>query len=50
MNDPGLDEPISRTDDRVEDERREEEEAEREDEQAFLNPRFVTHVSPPHLG
>ena len=38
MNDPGLDEPINETSDRVEKEVKEEEDFEREDEQAYLNP------------
>lgn len=38
MNDPGLDGPINETS-HIEDERKEEAEAEKEDEQAFLNPR-----------
>lgn len=49
MNDPGLDEPISKVADRVEDEKDEEREAEDEDEQTFLDPRcvpLVTQVEP----
>ncbi len=41
MNDPGLDEPISKVADRIEDEKDEEREAEEEDEQTFLDPRCV---------
>ncbi len=40
MNDPGLDEPIQKTSNKVEGEHRADEDAEREDEQAFLNPRL----------
>lgn len=43
MNDPGLDDPINESDRKIEDERKEEEDVEREDEQAFLNPRFLPH-------
>ena len=39
MNDPGLDEPISKVADRIEDEKNEEREAEDDDEQTFLRPR-----------
>lgn len=41
MNDPGLDDPISKVADRMEEERNEEREAEDEDEQTFLEPRCV---------
>ncbi len=40
MNDPGLDDPINESAKKIEDERKEEKDVEREDEQAFLNPRF----------
>ena len=40
MNDPGLDDPIQNGAKAVEDDNREEDELEKEDEQAFLNPRL----------
>ena len=45
MNDPGLDEPISKVADRVEEEKDEEREAEDEDEQTFLDPRYPLLLS-----
>ena len=39
MNDPGLDEPLNETQNRIEEERKEEGDFEREEEQTFLNPR-----------
>jgi len=41
MNDPGLDDPISKVADLIEEDKDEEREAENEDEQTFLNPRCV---------
>ncbi|KAL8928102.1 MAG: hypothetical protein Q9172_001012 [Xanthocarpia lactea] len=43
MNDPGLDEPIKETSKGVEQDRKDELEFQREDEQAFLTPRYITH-------
>lgn len=40
MNDPGLDEPIQETSKDVEQERKDELDFRKEDEQAFLNPRY----------
>lgn len=40
MNDPGLDQPISKVADRVEEGKDEEREAENADEQTFLDPRY----------
>lgn len=40
MNDPGLDEPIQETSKDVEQERKDEMDFKKEDEQAFLNPRY----------
>ena len=45
MNDPGLDEPIGQTSDRVEKGRKEEEDLEREEEQAYLKPRYTVRQS-----
>ena len=45
MNDPGLDEPISKVADRIEDEKDEEREAENDEEQTFLSPRCVLTTS-----
>lgn len=42
MNDPGLEEPLNETQNRLEEETKEEEELEQEAEQAFLNPRSYT--------
>lgn len=39
MNDPGLEEPVSETQKRIEGDRKEEEDFEQEEEQTFLNPR-----------
>ena len=39
MNDPGLDQPIAESAEKVQEERQEEGEIEKEDEQAFLDPR-----------
>ncbi|KAL8703978.1 MAG: hypothetical protein Q9201_002848 [Fulgogasparrea decipioides] len=40
MNDPGLDEPIQQTTANVEQNRKDEVDFKKEDEQAFLNPRY----------
>lgn len=40
MNDPGLDEPIQETSKDVEQDRKDELDFQKEDEQAFLNPRY----------
>ncbi|KAI4237412.1 MAG: hypothetical protein L6R40_005904 [Gallowayella cf. fulva] len=40
MNDPGLDEPIQHTSNGVEQDRKNELDFQKEDEQAFLNPRY----------
>ncbi len=40
MNDPGLDEPIKQTSKGVEQDRKDELDFQREDEQAFLTPRY----------
>ena len=39
MNDPGLEEPLNETQNRIEDEKKDEEDFEQEAEQSFLNPR-----------
>ena len=39
MNDPGLDEPISNSANAIQEEMGDEEDAEKEEEQAFLDPR-----------
>ncbi|KAL8827277.1 MAG: hypothetical protein Q9170_007078 [Blastenia crenularia] len=41
MNDPGLDEPIQQQSNNVEQERKDEEQFQKEDEQAFLDPRLI---------
>lgn len=41
MNDPGLEEPLNETQNRIESERKREEDFEQEVEQTFLNPRSV---------
>lgn len=41
MNDPGLDEPISNDADDVENQQRDERDETREDEDAFLKPRYT---------
>ena len=43
MNDPGLDEPIQAQSKKVEKERKDEEEFQKEDEQAFLDPRYFPY-------
>lgn len=40
MNDPGLDEPINESSNKIEDEKNGDRDYEKEDEQAFLKPRF----------
>lgn len=45
MNDPGLDEPISNDAKDVENQRIDEQDEVEEDEQAFLEPRYVQHDS-----
>lgn len=47
MNDPGLEEPVSETQKRIEDDRKEEEDFEQEEEQTFLNPRSTFTMSFP---
>ena len=50
MNDPGLEEPLNETQNRIEAERKEEEDFEQEVEQSFLNPRSVNlHDLPPQI-
>ena len=46
MNDPGLDEPISSDAVDVENQQRDEQDETREDEDAFLEPRYVRKRSP----
>jgi potassium channel subfamily K len=41
MNDPGLDEPISKDAEDIENQHRDEEDEKEEDEQAFLEPRYL---------
>ena len=41
MNDPGLDEPISKDAKDVENQEKDERDEKKEDEQAFLEPRYV---------
>ena len=43
MNDPGLQDPLNETQNRIDGERKEEEDFEQEVEQAFLNPRSTLH-------
>ena len=45
MNDPGLEEPLNETQNRIEGERKEEGEDEEEAEQTFLNPRSNHYTS-----
>ena len=45
MNDPGLDEPIQETSKDVEQDRKDELDFHKEDEQAFLTPRYTIHVT-----
>lgn len=40
MNDPGLEEPIQQESKHVEQDRKDEEDFQKEDEQAFLDPRY----------
>ena len=48
MNDPGLEEPVNETQNRIEDEKKDEEDLEQEAEQSFLNPRSnLQHLSNP---
>lgn len=42
MNDPGLEEPLNETQNKIAGARKEEDEFEQEVEQAFLNPRSAT--------
>ena len=44
MNDPGLDEPIQETSKDVEQDRKDELDFHKEDEQAFLTPRYTIHI------
>ena len=44
MNDPGLDEPISDDAKDIENQQRDEKDEREEDEQAFLEPRYVRSV------
>ena len=48
MNDPGLEEPLNETQNRIEGERKEEEDFEQEAEQTFLNPRLNKQCLPSH--
>ena len=50
MNDPGLDEPISKVADRIEEEKDEEREAENDDEQTFLGPRCMLLFQSPRVN
>ena len=45
MNDPGLDQPINESSQKIEDERHTQQEVDKEDEQTFLNPRFEASLS-----
>ncbi|KAL9037436.1 MAG: hypothetical protein Q9214_005707, partial [Letrouitia sp. 1 TL-2023] len=46
MNDPGLDEPIQKESEGIEQDRKDDEDIEKEDEQTFLNPRYLTLHEP----
>lgn len=46
MNDPGLDEPIQKESEGIEQDRKDDEDIEKEDEQTFLNPRYLTQRKP----
>lgn len=48
MNDPGLDEPIQKEAEGIEQDRKDDEDVEKEDEQTFLNPRYLPHRKPRH--
>lgn len=46
MNDPGLNEPIQQESKNVEEDRKDEEDLQKEDEQAFLDPRYLLFYTP----